>query len=303
MGINKLTLEIISKCEGNCIFCEKVINNKFITYNMFRKLIDRMKRYNLKHVILTGGEPLLHPDIHLLIEYLVQNDITVEILTSGFSSITTLYNKIHQYDHSKIIWTFNYSTTNLYEFRVMYQLNEMYYNYLSNNVKTIKLYNYKIGANIILTKYNMDNIIKTLYDLKDKGITFVNIQRLIDYDNKYEKMLIPQDYLIKLLHNIQSEFKDIPEFDIIYGVNQSHLIRTLTRCDATISKLTIKSNGDVIPCLACLGDDFIIGNLYSETFDEIFSNNKVERLLSNLKLKTNEKEFCPAIINQINQIK
>jgi MoaA/NifB/PqqE/SkfB family radical SAM enzyme len=265
---------------------------------MFRKLIDRMKRYNLRHVILTGGEPLLHPDLNLLIEYLILNDISVEIYTSGFSSISNLYKKIHSYDHSKITWTFNYITTNSYEFRVLYQLNEHYNNSLNNNIKFVREYNYKIGSNIILTKHNMDNIIKTLYDLKDKGITFINKQRLINYDNKYNKMLISDDHLKKLLNQIQTEFKDDENFTINYGTNNSHLIKTgIHKCDAMQTKLTIKSNGDVIPCLACIDEELIIGNIYSETFDEIFSNNKIELYLSQIKLKTNENEYCPAIIN------
>ncbi|MCK4794926.1 MAG: SynChlorMet cassette radical SAM/SPASM protein ScmF, partial [Desulfobacteraceae bacterium] len=51
--------------------------------DLFRSIIDQAKPLGLKGVKLTGGEPLLHPEIHEILEYIRTEDLRLTVETNG----------------------------------------------------------------------------------------------------------------------------------------------------------------------------------------------------------------------------
>ena len=73
-------------CNLNCSYCDTDYARKddqFTVYsvsNLFEK-IDSMG--GIKHITLTGGEPLLQPEIYSLIDRLIENEYEVNVETNG----------------------------------------------------------------------------------------------------------------------------------------------------------------------------------------------------------------------------
>ena len=65
-----------------------------LAYELFRHIVDQAKPLGLSGVKLTGGEPLIHPRISEILDYLRGQDLTVTIESNGIACTTELAAKI-----------------------------------------------------------------------------------------------------------------------------------------------------------------------------------------------------------------
>lgn len=85
--LKDLCFEIIQKCPNNCLFCSScadITKENIISYEDFTKTIDYFyEKYGIKEISLSGGEPLLHPDLYKMIAYCSNKGIKTVLFTSG----------------------------------------------------------------------------------------------------------------------------------------------------------------------------------------------------------------------------
>ena len=87
-----LTTNILltQKCVQNCLQCSIPANageNSVIAMDDYRKLVDRLERYGTQVLTLSGGEPMLHPQLEECIRYAVsKNFARVHLLTTLYGS-------------------------------------------------------------------------------------------------------------------------------------------------------------------------------------------------------------------------
>jgi len=62
--------------------------------DLFRSIIDQAKSLGLTGVKLTGGEPLLHPEIHEILEYIRTEDLRLTVETNGVLCTAELAQKM-----------------------------------------------------------------------------------------------------------------------------------------------------------------------------------------------------------------
>ncbi|MGN1043511.1 MAG: radical SAM/SPASM domain-containing protein [Acutalibacteraceae bacterium] len=85
------TIQLTTKCNSKCSFCNNIFcpicikdsSEIMMDKSVFFKLINECVFYGLKEVLLTGGEPLLHPNIHEICSYMGDKNISLSIKTSG----------------------------------------------------------------------------------------------------------------------------------------------------------------------------------------------------------------------------
>ena len=89
-----LCFEIIEKCPNECMFCSSnscINKNKIISFEKFKEVIDKLHtKYGIKELSLSGGEPLLHPNIYEMIKYAKDKGIKVVLFTSGIKLYNTM---------------------------------------------------------------------------------------------------------------------------------------------------------------------------------------------------------------------
>lgn len=82
-----INLDLTSACNYSCPFCvdSRLINvGKTLALEDIKKLIDTLHSYGLLSVILIGGgEPTLHPDFEVVVEYIKSKGIQIGIATNG----------------------------------------------------------------------------------------------------------------------------------------------------------------------------------------------------------------------------
>jgi MoaA/NifB/PqqE/SkfB family radical SAM enzyme len=76
------------RCNAYCTFCHfadhgKYSDTPYAKLNDFKSNIEQISRLGVKFIDLTGGEPLLHKDIHLMAEYAQKYGMQTSITTNA----------------------------------------------------------------------------------------------------------------------------------------------------------------------------------------------------------------------------
>lgn len=104
----RLRIEITGKCNLLCKYCynEKFnsskISNKEISLSQIKTLIDEGCKLGINNVLLIGGEPLLHPDIIDILDYITKKKCSLSITTNGTIITDRLLSKLRTCKISRI---------------------------------------------------------------------------------------------------------------------------------------------------------------------------------------------------------
>lgn len=76
-------LQLTRRCNQTCLFCSNPPNGRLIPLRRAKAWIDRFAKRGYKGLILTGGEPTLHTDLHKIVGYARKKKIAPRMITNG----------------------------------------------------------------------------------------------------------------------------------------------------------------------------------------------------------------------------
>ena len=82
--LRAIHIEVASECNERCIHCYIPHEEKLtlIKPDLFYRIVEDGRRMNIIHVTLSGGEPLLHPDMIPFLKYCHDMDLSVNVLSN-----------------------------------------------------------------------------------------------------------------------------------------------------------------------------------------------------------------------------
>lgn len=86
MTLKKLTLELLRRCPNRCLHCSSVSAPKaedVLPFNEVLRLIREAHRLGTQTVVLSGGEPLLYPQLLDVVSTVVAHGMECVVYTSG----------------------------------------------------------------------------------------------------------------------------------------------------------------------------------------------------------------------------
>lgn len=298
-------LEITNCCNLKCIHCylgdscEKPI---FMDYDRIIFFINQFIKYKARHVIISGGEPLLHPDIELLIQdFGTRYSETQFIITTNGSFLDD-----HIVDVLRLFKN------------IQIQIS------LDGAIK--ETHERQHGIN------TFDNIIKALdymIDLpRERKILHMTISQ-INYKECTQvaelasrfNTLVNYTYVCKVGNAAQNWDKlkmtlaqQIYANETVLRYARSHLDqnirapRSILKCPFEFTDyifgVDIHPNGDVDIC-TCLDGEYIIGNAYLDNFETFLNSPKIDSLAERIierksVLRETKCKGCSAL-NRCNQ--
>jgi radical SAM protein with 4Fe4S-binding SPASM domain len=84
---NTIFLNLTDRCQLSCVYCSREIGENSaldMDSGILFGLLDEMLRIRVFRVILTGGEPLIHPEFHRVIDRL-SGKMAISILSNGMA--------------------------------------------------------------------------------------------------------------------------------------------------------------------------------------------------------------------------
>lgn len=281
-------------CNQNCLHCNitngKTPENK-MDLEKFRLVLDRLSEYGTQFVNITGGEPLLHPQILDILSYCIRSNISnIQILTNLYHSPEKIYkvgrylleNHIHiQTSFDGLGETADYLRGSKNTTRVVARNMEI----LRQMKKKFKSKS-RLSVNIAMNEVNYRQIPRIIDLCSDLG-WYINIDvyRCHNPNNRYQRDLFLQESeslwkIIRLLKKSKN-ISTLPSF--IRGIPDYVNGEYRKRCpylDAPImgAKSYLTPDGSVF---LCLGDS--VGNLFHQELGDIFDGHRYQQRIKEFR--------------------
>lgn len=248
-----ITLYITNRCNLNCQMClnanyrNQNKKNEGINIKTIKKILPELKKYK-PTVCITGGEPLLIPDLFNIISLLVKNNILTSMTTNGYlleryaqqiadSGLEFLSVSLDHYEENVHDRGRGVKTT--YR-RLVKGLDQL--------IKIRKTTPANIKINTVITKDNYSNLSKMYDFIEGLGVdewslqhySFINptAQKIID---KYNKIAPSGKYIVGKLIQKDSFFSE-EQIKIL----QEQLMKIIKKNSVYKTKLSIKPEMDNI---------------------------------------------------------
>lgn len=257
MKLNDLCFEIIKACPNQCLFCSSCSSpnaNEIISLELYKKTIDRFMELGvIEELSISGGEPLLHPNIIEIINYAKNLGIKVILYTSG---ICKMVNNNYSGIPREIIDILKAIGLDKIVFDLQ-TINEDNYNYLMGtknflpyvlqSIARVTVVGIPAEIHFIPLKTNQNDL-KDILEIAELGIERVRLLRFIPQGRGLENandLMLSNEEISNFIANIHNyNFK----IDIREGV---HLLEEDThKCTAGLGKFVIRYDGKLLPCPA-----------------------------------------------------
>lgn len=300
----ELEIGLTNACNHRCVFCAVDYTGYQpvrMEGHLLKKRIKEFSQKGVKSIIYAGeGEPLLHRDAVDLINETKNNGIDVAMSTNGvlltpeasrecLASLTwirfstaaitdTSYEKIHQCRKGDLQI-------------VLKHMQE------AVRVKREQGASTTIGVQLLLLPDNKDEVAAMARELKKIGVDYFTVKPFSQHPQSGN--ILQVDYQEML--DIEKELKEIATEDYkIYF--RAHAMKKLVcergyrQCLALPFMVYIDAKGNVWPCIVFMGkEEMCYGNLYEESFEEIWEGARRKRLVeffSKMDLEANCRELC-----------
>jgi radical SAM protein with 4Fe4S-binding SPASM domain len=273
------SVQTLNYCNAKCDFCYANVPN-----TKDRKILDLSTIYKLKDYAavngvkfgVSGGEPLLHPQIYEILKYRCDEvyDTLITNLTPKYDFEDLLKTKvdliqvsIHGYKsiHDNTIGIKNA------------------YNLIFTRMKSL-LQNVNLATNTVITPSNIESINSMVEDLsnlqkkQERNLTYVRFVPVVPSGTGLEKYGIKESFLDSvrgLLISLQRKYKEINfEIPMLHSNPYEYFIKdNKWICPAGSTVAVIRIDGHVIPCNQFLDTSVCsLNTIFDKNFQEIWLN-------------------------------
>ncbi len=277
----QIYVSISSKCNLKCKHCFNIrtisTENEIMTIDVFKKVIDIVKKYGIFQLKITGGEPLLNPNFEYFIDLLESEQISYVVYTNGTLLNDNIINKLGYLKYlKKLKISLDGDKKINNDIRRMDVFDEILkkckqlpdelfeINYTINNKNYFCIEQLKNDISFYKVNSVLDfGIIRiTPFLLKNQNELLFKKEKINDVIDSLKK----QKILKKKKPSLTNDFKYVEKFG----------------CPAGQVSCSVSTNGDVFPCTLFYGNDLMFsGNIMCDDFEEIW-HSRVNTKLRNL---------------------
>ncbi len=266
-----IRIEPSATCNLACIHCPTgTLGNPVkgnMTKELFLKIKEEIKEFNIRVAVLyMGGEPFINKNFFFMVEELKKINIPfIKTVTNGMLLNKKIINDIVNSGLDSIEISLDGNSSEINDF---IRKNSNHQKVLDN---LILLYEEKIKTN---SKINI-TVSSTQFKKLDKNNKLVSSPSHW-IEKKLEKYINLKMLNINYVDAIKwSDMKiDNTVFDVVEDENDI----TSNSCDHVINTMTVRYNGDIVPCCYDLTSQLIMGNILEDKLSNIWNNNKYLKL-------------------------
>jgi MoaA/NifB/PqqE/SkfB family radical SAM enzyme len=239
----KVVFELTTSCNLKCKHCFYQNNNEFSSKHFIEKreafiLINKFKKNGINKLVLTGGEPTIHPDFIEIARFAKNNIKKVTLCTNGVIKDKNLKDKIIELDFDTYTVSIDSHLEHVHD---NFRGKKSSFTSVISFTKLLKKNNKNLSIHISLHKNNIKHIAQTINFCKQFNCEIV--VGSIYYDKLDINDKIKKEYQEKI-----KKFKDkyINDKDIILvGFNE---YCKADKCLDQKQVYTINSYGQLVSC-------------------------------------------------------
>ena len=295
--ISSMTKDGHWNCNQKCVHCyaagQNYAEQKELSTDEWKKIIDKCKKAYIPQLTFTGGEPTIRRDLVELIDYsrwfvtrlntngvLLTKELCEKLYKASLDSVQITFYSSDEEEHNKLVGANNYKKT-------------------VQGIKNAISAGLPVSINTPLCTINK-NYIETLKYLKELGIKYVTCSGLIMTGNAKTEESKTTQLSKEELHKILKEAKEYTDENLMElsftspGWLEEEKIRSIglnvPSCGACLSNMAIAPDGEVVPCQSWLGKDAGLGNMLTNNWNKIWNNPKCKKIRKNSATTTGK---CP----------
>lgn len=281
-------IQTINACNGSCIMCPIVQNNKKkpteITDKLFEKIIREISQNHLKLTyiyLFLQNEPLIDKNIFRkfrLIKKISYRKIKTGLVTNGSLFTKEKIDELEKSEIDELIFSIDAYEEVTYN-KIRQGLN---FNNVINNINKVLESDYDgyLAVKFVGQKDNISEVEKFKEFWKNKGIPV----QITDLRNRSGDL--------NSFNNISLEDKNSTFFGNLIHYFMKRIVRG---CSTPLTTFNIMSNGDVILCCDDFSNKLILGNVKESSIKEIWNNENYQKIRE--KLFKGEYKKIPACSN------
>lgn len=305
--LEELYIEILDKCNLKCRHCSSEAcqeNNTFMELKTYKILIRECMELGLKKVCISGGEPLLHPNLLDMIKFTKDNDLDVTVYSCGVNYINKVYCgfKEEVFEELKIAGAKNiiFSMHGLEQEHNHITDNEKSYKFLKETIENCKKANLEFEIHTVPMTINYAKIEDVIKEAKNIGAKRVSILRLVPQGRLKENLDLEMNEkqykeFNKITKSIMKKYGEYLRIGHPLNVILNHCN---TGCNAGENKILLDVYGNCYPCeafkMALKGKT---SNYFEKSIKDIWEDDYILNELRNKSLpeecgNCSERESC-----------
>ncbi|MCR5767190.1 MAG: radical SAM protein [Lachnospiraceae bacterium] len=273
------SIEIITKCNFNCIHCYIPEHKDYMSFDKITKCIDELKIMGTLELMLTGGEIFLHKDILKIIKYARMQGFRVVLFTNCSLITEEIAKELADLYVTEISTTIFSMEANVND-KITQRVGAL--EMIKRAIDLLKMYGIKTEIKVPIMNVNKFDYRKICDFCLNEGCKF-------NYTTAITSKLDGNKSPCRL----QLDYEDLRM--VITDLNMDNTEKSETRmsqetdspvCDALLNSVHIDVNGNVFPCISF---PYKFGNVFATPFSEIWHSSKRSELLS---IKKSELKTC-----------
>ena len=287
--LNTIYFYLTKGCNLRCRHCwiepeyqgKNRLTSSYISKELFQTIIREAKPLGLSGVKLTGGEPLLHPDILNILQIVADEKLSLNIETNGVLCTEEVVEMVKNIPSSFISVSLDSPEEEIHEWVRGVKGS---FKGAVNGIKNIL--NAGVSTQIIMTvmEKNADQIESMVYFAKELGVKSIKFNlvnptaRGEDMHKRGETLQI--DRMIDIGHWIDAELAPATEMDLQYSYPFAFRSLSSIFSDSINGRCGIKNiigvlgNGKYALCgIGETVEELIFGNAGSDSLEDIWNHN------------------------------
>lgn len=261
-------------CNQNCLFClntwkgnSTFKKEKELSFEEKKNVLDKLKEFGIKSLIISGGEPLMEQGCTDIIDYAFKKGFNIIIQSNGSFIDKNFLEKVKG---------------KIKGIEISLEGLEEEHNKLTNGnfkrsiekIKLVKSFNIPVFTNFTITKLNhksLEDYVKLLENLKVDIANFTRLYLAGEAMNNKDMLLLSKEEYYNFLKQL-SEIKSRIKLNVLgptplcflEGIN----LNNYTFCSAGKSEITIYPNGSVSFCPSW---PWSLGNVMNDSLESIWN--------------------------------
>lgn len=267
----RVYVEIGNVCNMSCVFCPKTSRQpKQMSVDEFKVVLSKIKDYTSHIYLHIMGEPLIHPNLAELLDEAYGSGLKVNITTNG-----TLLSQNKAILQHKSIRKISISIHS-FEANVMNKTLVEYLDSVVDFAKSLSKDKY-----IELRLWNVDN--ENYSKLNDDIIEY--IKSSFNYTEKLDRQ---SKLSIAIANNVYIMFAHKFDWPNVDGEDYGEK----GFCHGLKDQIGVLVSGDVVPC--CLDNEgtIVLGNIFSDSMEQILSNPRTQAIIEGFRNRKRVENLC-----------
>ena len=285
--VSSMTKDGNWNCNQKCLHCyaagQEYANQKELSTEEWKRIIDKCRKEYIPQLTFTGGEPTKREDLVELIDYakwfitrlntngvLLTEEFCKKLYNASLDSVQITFYSSNKDEHNKLVGANNFDKT-------------------VQGIKNAIKVGLPLSINTPLCSINK-NYVDTLKYLHDLGVKYVSCSGLIVTGNAKTKESIETQLSEEELYNILKEackYANDNLMEISFTspgwISEQKLIELgldIPSCGACLSNMAIAPDGQVVPCQSWLSKNAGLGNMLTKKWSKIWNSYECKKIRS-----------------------